>query len=56
MEKIIFERGFRGDFASCGTRPRALPLDSAAFVKAGETFIKDYIRAISVVSLVITWS
>ena len=28
----------KGNFAPCGARPEALPLDSAAFVKAGETF------------------
>ncbi len=26
------------NFAACGPRPEALPLDSAAFEKAGETF------------------
>ena len=55
MEKIFLTR-LLGDFASCGTRPEALPLDSATFEKVDETFIRDYIRAISVVSLVITWS
>ena len=28
-----------GDFAPCGARPGTLSLDSAAFEKAGETFI-----------------
>ena len=36
---IFFGAAFKGDSALCGARPEALPLDSAAFEKAGETFI-----------------
>ena len=35
---IFFGAAFKGDSALCGARPEALPLDSAAFEKAGETF------------------
>jgi len=37
-EKEDRAKGAEGDFAPCAARPEALPLDSAAFKKAGETF------------------
>ncbi len=37
-EKVDRALGAEGHFAPCGARPEALPLDSAAFEKAGETF------------------
>ena len=36
---VLPPQAARGDFALCGARPGALPLDPAAFEKAGETFI-----------------
>ena len=43
MEKIFLSAAF-GDSALCGVRPEALPLDSAAFEKAGETFIMRFTK------------
>jgi len=42
LKKIFYWDGWArrgGDFAHCGERPETLSLDSAAFEKAGETFI-----------------
>ena len=36
---ILSGAAFKGDSALFGARPESLPLDSAAFEKAGETFI-----------------
>ncbi len=35
-----------GDFALCGARPEALPLDSATFGKVDETFILRFVAAL----------
>ena len=44
LTKNFYGAAFLGtrNFALCGERPEALPLDSAAFEKAGETFIVDF--------------
>ena len=41
---IYFARPLDGAVQNLGARPEALPLDSAAFEKAGETFIGRFIR------------
>ena len=40
MDPLLRFCEHKGGSALCGARPEALPLDSAAFEKAGETFIR----------------